>query len=392
MNDFKTISVFLNPGKERSSRWISYAGLSTGIALLLCAIQMFINIRSLINEKDIRQNSYDFVSVSKTITNNNMGSDNRFHQEDIAYIKQQSFVSDAAPLISNQFRATISAGNVVPFSTDIFLEAINSSFIDTVPSSFHWEKGQKKVPIIFSADYLEMYNIFAPGQDLPQLSEQTLEAIPINLSCSGPGGSEEFVAQVVALSGRINSVLVPESFLQYANHFIGLQPNPPAARIFIKTHDAEAPAFIDFLSKSGLQINKDRMRFGYIKQMVSTTASAIGIFSILVILLSIISFGFYLRLMIARSKENLQLLQTLGYSKRRLSAAISKQWIPIYIFITLAGLGAVFLFQFFFSSFFPHRNNLSAFPSPYILLLAVVIALLCIIQNKQTVIRLLRAV
>lgn len=392
MKQFKTILPFLNTERKGSNRLLSYAGLLAGITLLLCTVQMFVNIGKLTGEKNISQDGFEYIPISKTVTNENMRSDNRFNDADIAYIKQQPFITDAAPLISNQFRATISAGNIIPFSTDIFLEAINDGFIDTLPESFHWKRGQGVVPIIFSANFLEIYNVFAPGQDLPQLSEQTLKALRIKLECSGPGGTEEYVAHIVALSDRINSVLVPESFLSYANSIIGLQPHPLAARVFIKTDNAESAEFLSFLNKSGLHINKDRMRLGHIKQIVSVAVSAIGIFAVLVILLSIMSLGFYLKLLVAKSRDNLQLLLVLGYSKRWLIKTISKQWIPIYIITTVCGVALLFVFQILFNTQFSFRKELTPFPSIYVLLLAIIIVLICMAQNRRTIKKLLEDV
>jgi len=73
-------------------------------------------------------------------------------------------------------------GQTLPFSTDIFLEAIDNDFIDTIPPSFIWKEGDNLVPIIVSSDYLELYNtVFAPSRDLPQISESTVGALMVQL-------------------------------------------------------------------------------------------------------------------------------------------------------------------------------------------------------------------
>ena len=59
------------------------------------------------------------------------------------------------------------------------MEAIDNSFIDTVPPTFTWTEGQQDVPVIVSADFLELYNIFAPGYGLPQISAHLDEKEPI---------------------------------------------------------------------------------------------------------------------------------------------------------------------------------------------------------------------
>jgi hypothetical protein len=233
---YKNIAPYLQIAKNKTSQIISYVGLGVGVLLLLCAVQMFININQLIKDKNPRKDGYDFISVTKTITNQNMGKDNRFSLADVEKIKQQPFLTDAAPLLSNEFRAKASAGNIIPFSTDLFLESIKNEFLDTLPASFTWQPGQMDVPIIFSADFLEMYNVFAPAQDLPQLSETSISAVNIILECYGPLGTrQDFRANIVGVSDRINSVLVPEAFLKWANKEFAGVSETPAARVYIKT-------------------------------------------------------------------------------------------------------------------------------------------------------------
>src|SRR6476619_3899211 len=209
---YKNIEPLLITGKNIFSKWIGYFGLGIGVLLLLVSMQMFINIQLLLKENSPRKNGYDFLSISKTITNENMGSDNTFNDSDLTRLKRQPGIESISPLIANQFRVKASAGTIIPFSTDLFLESIDNDFIDTVPPSFTWQPGQSTVPIIFSSDFLEMYNVFAPAQGLPQLSDKTISSINIIIECYGPGGVETFKGNIVALSDRINSVLVPKSF------------------------------------------------------------------------------------------------------------------------------------------------------------------------------------
>lgn len=387
---FKTIKPFLLIAQNNTSRFFSYAGLGIGVMLLLCSIQMYININQLLRDKNPRKNGFDFISVTKTITNQNMGSDNRFTDADIKELQQQPFIKDAAPLVSNQFRAKASAGNIIPFSTDLFLESVKDDFIDTVPPSFTWHPGQTDVPIIFSADFLEMYNIFAPTQGLPQLSESSAGVVSIILECYGPGGMQQYRGHIVALSDRINSVLVPENFLQWANKQFGNTANAPAARVYLKTIDANNPQLLSFLEAKNYHVNKDKTKFGRVKQILQAVVTGLGAFAILVILLAMMLFSFYLQLMIARSKDNLQLLLTLGYSPSWLSRTVSRKWIPAYtiiIFLALLGTG---LLQFLFWKFtLTGRDEISPLPGIPIVVISAVLLLLCVLVNYRLIRKLL---
>ena len=383
---FKTIAAFLQTG-NKSSRLFSYAGLAVGVMLLLCCVQLYININLLLKEKNPRKNGYDFISVTKTITNENMGKDNRFTNNEVADFKKQPFIADAAPLLSNQFRVKMSAGDIIPFSTDLFLESIQNNFIDTLPLSFTWNPGQTTVPIIFSADFLEMYNVFAPAQGLPQLSESSIGAVNIILECSALDGTVmKFTGNIVAVSDRLNTVLVPESFLDWGNKMFSTQPDQPAARVYIKTPDANSVALQNYLQKNNYHVNKDKTKFGRIKSTLQAIVAGLGGLALLVVLLSVLLFSFYLQLMISRSKDNLQLLLTLGYSPLWLSKTVAKKWIPVYAIIILIALAATQFFQYFFQrNFIAGQDALSPFVNYKVIILSLFLFILCIYSTYRLI-------
>ncbi|MEP7141254.1 MAG: hypothetical protein ABI707_00225 [Ferruginibacter sp.] len=390
MPSYKNIAPFLSASQNMLSRWLSYIGLGVGVLLLLCSIQMYVNINDLLKEKNSRKEGADFISVTKTITNDNMGKDNRFTEADIKDIRSQPFIEDAAPLISNQFRVKASAGNIIPFSTDLFLESLDEKFLDTVPPSFTWKEGQADVPIVFSSDFMEMYNVFAPSQDLPQLSDKTMSSVNIILECYTPYGVQKFRAHIVALSDRINSVLVPNDFMQWANKNFGGVTQVNASRIYLKTIDANDPQLLSYLQKKDYRVNKDKTKFGRVKQILEAIVSGLAGFGVLVILLAMLLFSFYLQLMIAKSKDNLQLLLTLGYSPDWLSKTVAKKWIPVYIIIILSAVLLTAFLQFSFQHFVMYgREELSPFIHWTVVIIAVVLLALSILTNYRLVRKLL---
>lgn len=384
---FRHIAGFLNMGQNRSSKIFSYVGLCIGVLLLLVSVQLYIDISQLLRDRNPKKDGFDFISVTKTVTNENMGTDNRFSMADINEFKSKSFIDDAAPLISNQFRAKASAGTIIPFSTDLFLESIQDNFLDTLPPTFTWQPGQKDIPIIFSADFLEMYNVFAPAQDLPQLSASSIGAVNIVVECYGPLGTRtDFTGHIIAVTDRINSVLVPQNFLQWANKNFANMTDPPASRIYLKTKDANSASLLNYLQQKNYHVNKDKTKFGRVKQVLQGIISGLGGFAVLVIMLALMLFSFYLQLMIARSKDNLQLLITLGYSPGWLSSTVAKKWIPVYSFIILAALIITQLLQFVFQqTYINGRELLSPFIHPVVLAIALLLMLLCFLVNYRLI-------
>lgn len=352
---------------------------------------MYININALLKNKNPKKDGYDYISVTKNITNENMGQDHSFSSADIEDFKKQPGIEDAAPLLANKFLVKATGGTRLPFTTDFFLEAIDEKFIDTVPASFTWKEGQAVIPVIISSDYMELYNtVFAPSRDLPQFSEKSIAAIVVQLECYGVNGQENFGGNIVALSDRINSVLVPKNFLEWANKRFGTASASNPSRVFIKTKDANNPALLNYLQQKNYHINKDKTRFGRIKSVLQAIVSGLAGFGVLVILLAMVLFSFYLQLMIARSKENLQLLLTIGYSPHWLSKTVAKKWIPVYVMVIIIALAVTALLNWSFQHFMMKDSELlSPFIHWSVLLVAVVLLLVSITVNFRLVKKLL---
>ena len=121
---FNHIRPLLQTGTSSSSRIFSYIGLGIGVLLLLCSIQMYINIQQMLRGNVVRKDGFDFISITKTITNETMGQmeKNLFHKNEIDELQNKQFVEGVSPLLANQFRVQLSAGAIIPFSTDLPLD------------------------------------------------------------------------------------------------------------------------------------------------------------------------------------------------------------------------------------------------------------------------------
>ena len=195
---------------------------------------------------------------------------------------------------------------------------------------------------------------------------------------------------MVGLSNRINSVLVPVNFLEWANKNLGSSSNINPSRIFIKTTDANNTELLNFLQQKNYNINKDKTKFGRVKQLLQAIVSGLSGFGILIILLAMLLFSFYLQLMIARSKDNLQLLLTLGYSPGWLSKTVTKRWVPVYTGIVSAAVILAAIFQWSCQQLILNsRSDLSPYLHWMVIIIAALLLLLSIFINYRLVKKLL---
>jgi hypothetical protein len=389
---FKPIHPLLQTGTNTWSRWFSYISLGMGILLLLGCVQMYINLQRLTEDGNIRKNGYDYVPIAKNVTAELMRrpEKNMFTKKDVDELKSRPFIEDISPLIANQFRIQLSAGKMLPFTTELFLESLDNDFLDTLPPSFSWQEGQEMVPIIFSADFFDIYMVFAQGQDLPQFSKEAATGLRILITCYGNGQEKTFTGKIVAFSDRVNSILVPKTFLDKANETFGSGKSVEASRIFIKTKDANNPELIKFLDSKGYEVNKEKTILGRNKMIIQNILSGLGIFGLLVVVLALMLFSFYLQLVIAKSKDNLQLLLTLGYSPGWLSKMVARKFIPVYITVVTVALILTQILQWAFHQFVMHnRPELSSAIHWSLAAVAFLLILLSMFTNFRVVKKLL---
>lgn len=389
---FKPIRPLLQTSTSAVSRWFSYIGLCIGVLLLLCSVQLFINVRQLLTTDSVHREGFDFISITKQLPEGSSRerSQTLFKKQEIDELKAQPFVENAAPLIANDFRVQLTAGNIIPFSTDLFLETLENEFLDTIPDNFNWAEGQYTVPVIVSSDFFDIYNVFAPGQDLPQISKEMAYSIALEIVCSGNGQEGKFIGKIVAFSERVNSVLVPKPFLDWANKEFGTHRNIEPGRVFIKTKDANDPVLLKFLDAKKYKVKKDTTLYGRNKILIQGIFSGLGLFGLLVVVLALLLFSFYLQLVIARSRDSLLLLITLGYSPAWLSRNVSKRFVPVYIAVILIAVLLTSLMNwFFYQNLKVIQPGLSPIIHWSVLALAVALAIFSIFTNYRMVRKLL---
>jgi hypothetical protein len=184
----------------------------------------------------------------------------------------------------------------------------------------------------------------------------------------------------------VNSVLVPETFLSWANKTFGTPRAFAVSRIFIKTKDANDPALIKYLDTKGYAINKEKTILGRNKMLIQNILSGMGVFGLIVVVLALMLFSFYLQLIIARSRDNLSLLLTLGYSPRWLSRSVSNRFLPVYISIVIIALALTQLLQWGFYHFvMKDKPGLSPFIHWSIAAAAVLMIILTVWANFSLV-------
>ena len=194
-----------------------------GMFVVLLGVQFYRDILPVFTAEDSFMKN-DFLIVSKKIGSAGILSErsNTFSQEEINEIKAQVFVTNVGAFTGNEFKVHAQMGihGTAVLNSDIFLESVPDDFIDISLDNWKFEKKGREVPIILPRSYITMYNFgFAQSHSLPKISDGLVGLIELTLNIHGNGHTDTFKGHVVGFSNRLNTILVPETFMEWANNY-----------------------------------------------------------------------------------------------------------------------------------------------------------------------------
>ncbi len=327
-------------GQGKGRLWAALVALFIGNTLLLLSVLIWWNFNDLLYGKGKEEGvGNTYLIIGKKVTNNNMGlrGATLFTQEDIDSVTMAPQVQAVGAITSNHFPVYAMMGGSMGFSTDLPLESVPDSFLDSKPSDWNWQPGSKDLPVIMSSQFLDLYNyVFAPSQGLPQLSESSVKSLALNVKAGPADMAETFTAHVVGFSDRIGSVMVPQSFIDYGNKKYGNTGNNTLpSQLILKTKDPSDIKFTSFIERKQYSTNSQNLRWSKIRAIVEVVAGATGILAVLLMGIGTLVFVLFIELTIAKAQQSLILLKEIGYSPVYLIGFMVRRFVPMVTIVVL---------------------------------------------------------
>ncbi|MBC8048471.1 MAG: hypothetical protein H7Y00_16850 [Fimbriimonadaceae bacterium] len=314
-------------GKGKINFFFAGMGFLIGFFMLLLAVHLYKNVFAPINTEIKSEQSSAYLIINKKVNlTNSLGLiKTYFSEREIENLNQQSFIKRVGVFSSNQFKASVSMQGVG--GSDLPIESVEEIFLDTIPQNWNWHTNDAIVPIILSNEFINLYNfVMAPSWGTPQIPKETINQFKLDLHLSGNGKSSSFKTHVAGFSDRIVSVLVPQSFMDWANAEFGngviVKPN----RIILEVSDPSDTQLLNYLDKNGYETNRDKLKSSA-KSFVSILILVVSIFGLLIFLLAIFLFVTTFSLLIAEQKNDIGLLFQIGYG----ITVIHKIWASRFI-------------------------------------------------------------
>lgn len=319
---------------KNKSRWQTIGasiGIFIGLFLLLFALQVYLDVQVL--TKGARDDN--FLVINK-IFEKNYGKPLEFSQEEFNEISRQPFFNQVDAFESNEYKVSLSS-QAMGFRTLLFFQSLPHSFLGVDTTLFQWKKGDK-IPIVLSSDYLALYNFgFAPSQGLPKFSASSIGLVDFKITVSGKGQFEQFDGYVCGFTPNVNSILVPEFFMAYANEKFGEASEAKLpTQIIASTDNPYSVALEQFLDDHNYEISRGGLIGGELKTTLYLLVFLIVTIGIIIVGLSMLVFILNFQVLVAQASHDIQLLIQLGYRDQQIAKVLARNLLRLFGIVVVA--------------------------------------------------------
>ena len=294
-----------------------------GMTIVLLGYQLYCDILPIFTANDSFLKA-DYLVVSKKIgMSNALGQQHSgFSKDEIADLQAQPFVKGVGQFTSTAYKAeaTMGVSGMKILNSELFFESVPDPFVDVSLDNWHYTPGDSLVPVILPRSYIAMYNFgFAQNHSLPKINEGLVGMIDLHIQVQGKGGQGYFRGKVIGFSSKLNTILVPQSFMAWSNNHFSPDSEMPPSRLILDVTNPADQRIGTYLEDHNYELednNLDAEKTTYFLKLMVTLVMGVGVvisaLSFYVLLLSIY-------LLVQKNTTKLQNLLLIGYSPSRVA-------------------------------------------------------------------------
>ena len=342
-------------------------GVFIGLLLLLFALQVYIDVQIL--AKGARDSNILILNKRVRTT-----SEKSFSEAEIDEMRKKPFFKKVEPFESNRYEVWADMKQL-GFSTLLFFQSIPNTFIDGDISEFKWQEGEELIPVIMSNDYLTLYNFgFGAGQGLPKISADFVSSLEFDIQISSKDKRKKYKMYICGFTKNINSILVPQSFMEYANREYGFQQKKAPTQIAASTDNPYNTNLEKFLKDKDLELSRGGLIGGELKTALNLLVMLVLSIGAIIIGLSLLVFVLNFQLLIAQSSASIKLLLELGYKYQHITKTLYLRLIFIFLIIVILVFSILFPVKYLITIGLVTQGyeSLSSFVSSAVLLTGII--------------------
>ena len=318
-----------------------------GMVIILLGIQFYQDVAPVFTEGDSFMKK-DYLIVSKKVSTlgSFVGKSSTFSNSDIEEILDQPFTKEVGAFTPSQFKVSAGVGMEqigLNMSTAMFFESVPDKYVDVNLDEWHFEPGQEIVPIIIPRNYLNLYNFgFAQSRSLPQLSEGVMNLINLEVRISGGGRQNTYKGKIAGFSNRLNTILVPESFMVWANaNYSDGKSDKEPSRLIIEVGNPTDDRIARFFKEHGYETEDDKLDAGKTTWFLKVVVGIVLAVGLLISILSFYILMLSIYLLLQKNTTKLENLLLVGYAPGRVALPYQMLTVGLNALVLVLSVGIV---------------------------------------------------
>lgn len=368
-----------------------------GMLIVLLGYQFYQDVVPVFTAEDsFMKQGYLIVSKKVSTAGTISGRTNKFDHAETDELESQKFVTKLGVFTNTNYKvlANMSVNGVNIANTELFFESIPDDFVDVDKSRWQYKPGDRVVPIILPKTYLTMYNFgFAQSHSLPKLSEGLVGMIDFRLSIQGNHHEESFQGKVIGFSSRLSSILVPQSFMDWSNHYFSPDQNSEPTRLILEVGNPSDMAISKYFDKKGYELEDDKLNSEKSIYFLKLVVSMVMVVGLIISVLSFYILMLSIYLLVQKNSDKLENLLLIGYSPKAVAKPYQLLTFGLNVIVLIAALVLLMPIRNYYMDIIqtlqPDINDSSMSPS---IIVGLALLLLVAILNSVVIRRKIRRI
>src|SRR5574344_1213587 len=255
-----------------------------GMIIVLLGFQFYNDVLPVFTQGDSFMKA-DYLIMSKKISTAGTiaGSSNSFTKADEDDVEEQKFTKKVGEFTSTEYKVDASMGvnGQSVLNSELFFESVPDGFVDVPLKDWKYTPGTQEVPIILPRTYINMYNFgFAQSHSLPKISDGLMGMIDFNIQIQAGGKKEQFKGKVIGFSSRLNTILVPQKFMDWSNNYYAPGQHSNPTRLIVEVGNPADENITKYLDQNGYEVETDKLdaeKTTYFLRMMVSMVMIIGL-------------------------------------------------------------------------------------------------------------------
>jgi hypothetical protein len=313
-NSTGIIRKILFANQDKKQIFFAFIGVIIGFVFMFISFHYLLEMNKLNKNKEILNENILVVQKKVNSSSTLSISANHFSINEINFYNEIAFIEKLAIIENNNFPVELQSNDpLVPyFRSDIFIQSIPTSFLDVRSSLWKWQKNDSIVPIILPRDFVYMMNNFLATSSMPQLSDEILKDVSFNIQLGVGSNSKKYKAKIIGFTNELNSILVPENFLNFGKNIFSLENKQKITQIMFMPKKGKFGLVEDLLKRNNLEVKKNQLVEGRLKSILTILLSSISVISVIVVMISVIVLLQYIQLLITKNAYEIKTMLRIG--------------------------------------------------------------------------------